>query len=106
MDRRYFLTAMFGVAGAAALATIIRPSDALSGVAAPENGILDKLDAPQGQDTFADEGPAEVEPINHRRWERRHHRRRAWRRVCRTHWRHGRRRVRCYRRRVWVTLRL
>lgn len=111
MDRRSFLTAIFGVAGAAAFASAVRPINALAGVPAAKSGILEELDAP---DAFDNEGThAEVEPVNHRRYydqdydqdydpdyyHRRRRRRRGWRRVCRSYWRHGRRRVRCYRRR-------
>jgi hypothetical protein len=102
MDRRSFLTAMFGIAGAAAFASAVRPINAVAGIPGAKSGILDELDP-----------EAEVEPVNHRRYydqdydpdyyyrrHRRHRRRRGWRRVCRSYWRHGRRRVRCYRRRV------
>lgn len=106
MDRRSFLTAMFGIAGAAAFASAVRPINAVAGVPVA-SGILDELDAPDSPTQ------AEVEPVNHRRYHdqdyepdydpdyyyRRHRRRRGWRRVCRSYWRHGRRRVRCYRRR-------
>lgn len=105
MDRRSFLTAMFGIAGAAAFASAVRPINAVAGVPGAKSGILDELDT-----------QAEVEPVNHRRYydqdydpdydpdyyyrrHRRHRRRRGWRRVCRSYRRHGRRRVRCYRRR-------
>jgi hypothetical protein len=98
---------MFGVAGAAAFASAVRPINAVAGVPGAKSGILDELNGP---DAFNNEGTqAEVEPVNHRRYYdqdydpdyyyRRHRRRRGWRRVCRSYWRHGRRRVRCYRRR-------
>ncbi|RUY36951.1 protamine-2 (modular protein), partial [Mesorhizobium sp. M7A.F.Ca.CA.002.07.1.1] len=38
MDRRSFLTAMFGVAGAAALASAVRPTDAMAGVPGAGHG--------------------------------------------------------------------
>ncbi len=105
MDRRSFLTAMFGVAGAAALASTVRPLNAVAGVPNVGPGILDELDAPDTE-PFDDDGTqADVEPVYHRRWHRRHYRRRrrrVWRRYCRSYWRHGYRRRRCYRRRVWV----
>ena len=117
MDRRSFLTAMFGIAGAAAFASAVRPIKAVAGVPGAKSGIPDELDAPDSP-TFDDKGTqAEVEPVNHRRYHepdydsdyrhyyRRHHRRRGWRRVCRSYWRHGRRRVRCYRRRAGIVLR-
>ncbi|RWP85395.1 MAG: protamine-2 (modular protein) [Mesorhizobium sp.] len=113
MDRRSFLTAMFGIAGAAALAGAIRPTEAVAGVPGAGNGILDEIEASQTE-AFDDGTHAEVQPVDHRRWDRdwdrdrdrdwdrgwrrRRHGRR-WRRVCRSYWRHGRRRVRCYRRR-------
>jgi len=114
MDRRSFLTALFGVAGAAALASAVRPINAVAGVPNVGNGILDELDAPDNTEPFDDEGTeAELEPVSHRRghrrheryerrYYRRHHRRRVWRRVCRRYWYHGRVRTRCYRQRVWL----
>ena len=99
MDRRSFLTAMFGIAGAAALASTVRPIDAMAGVPGTGNGILDELETPQAE-AFDEDAQAEVQQVYHRYWHRRrHYRRRGWRRVCRSYWRHGRRRVRCYRRR-------
>jgi hypothetical protein len=112
MERRLFLTGMLGVAGAAALASLAGPTKAVAGI--PKgNGILDELDKPDAAVFNEDDDPAEVELVSHRRhhhhrddWRWRHHRRRrrrhVWRRVCRSYWRHGRRHVRCWRRRVWV----
>ncbi|CAN7162564.1 twin-arginine translocation signal domain-containing protein [Mesorhizobium caraganae] len=109
MDRRSFLTALFGVAGAAALATTVRPLEAMAGVPNIGNGILDELDKQDANAFDDDEGPGDVEQIYHRHghWRRHHrrHRRRVWRRYCRTYWRHGHLRRRCYRRRVWVVYR-
>ena len=105
MDRRSFLTALFGVAGAAALATAVRPLEAVAGVPNAGNGILDELDKQDAGLLDDNEGPGDVEQIRHRRWHRRHRRRRVWRRHCRTFWRHGRLRRRCYRRRSYVILR-
>ena len=105
MDRRSFLTALFGVAGAAALATTVRPLEAVAGVPNVGNGILDELDK-QDASSFDDEGRGDVEQISHRygHWRRhyRRHRRRVWRRHCRRFWRYGRWHRRCYRRRAWV----
>ncbi|PTE08504.1 protamine-2 (modular protein) [Mesorhizobium helmanticense] len=106
MDRRLFLTGMFGIAGAAALASAVRPVNAVAGVPAARSGILDELEA-QDKEVFEDgDTQAELEPVRHRHghWRRhnRRRRRRVWRRVCRRYWRHGRRRTRCYRERVWV----
>ncbi|MEI9426510.1 protamine-2 (modular protein) [Mesorhizobium sp. Cs1299R1N3] len=112
MERRLFLTGMLGVAGAVAFASVARPGRALAGV--PQgNGILDELDKPDPA-VFDGDDEVELEQVSHRRWHRwRHHgpdgyrrrrrgRRRGWRRVCRSYWRHGRRRVRCWRERVWL----
>jgi hypothetical protein len=101
MDRRSFLTAMFGIAGATALASAVRPINAMAGVPSAGPGILDELETPQSEGLDED-GQPEVQQVNHRDWHygpRRRRRRRGWRRVCRSYWRHGRRRVRCYRRR-------
>ncbi|RWP00636.1 MAG: protamine-2 (modular protein) [Mesorhizobium sp.] len=101
MDRRSFLTGMFGLAGAVALVSAVRPINAVAGVPDARSGILDELDAPDIE-TFEDDD-TQAEPVRHRRWHRRRRRRRrAWRRVCRRYWRNGYRRVRCRRRRVWV----
>ncbi|TRC93522.1 twin-arginine translocation signal domain-containing protein [Mesorhizobium sp. WSM4303] len=106
MDRRSFLTALFGVAGAAALATTVRPLEAVAGVPNVGNGILDELDKQDPSAFDDDEGPGDVEQIYHRRWHyRRYHRRRVWRRHCRRFWRYGRWHRRCYRRRSFVILR-
>ncbi len=105
MDRRLFLTGLLGLAGAAAVAGATRPTQALAGVPRG-NGILDELDA----DTIGfdgDAGTAGVLDVQYRRRDHWHRppprrRRRVWRRVCRSYWRHGRRRVRCWRERVWI----
>jgi len=105
MDRRLFLTGMLGLAGAAAVASVVRPGSAEAGIP-NSRGILDELDGP-GEDVF-DDGAA-LTQVNHRHGHWGHHhrprhrrRRRVWRRVCRRYWRHGRYRVRCRRERVWV----
>lgn len=100
MDRRLFLTGMLSIAGAAALAGMARPDAALAAVPNARDGILDELDTPAADFFEGEETQAELEPVQYRRHRRR--RRRVWRRVCRRYWRRGRRRVRCYRRRVWV----
>ncbi|MBN9073757.1 MAG: protamine-2 (modular protein) [Rhizobiales bacterium] len=99
MDRRLFLTGLFGIAGAAALAGVARPDQAIAGVP-NARGILDELDAPMPDVLADDEGVPEVELIRHRRWHRR--RRRVRRRVCQRYWRHGRWRRRCFTRWYWV----
>jgi hypothetical protein len=111
MDRRLFLTGMLGVAGTAAVCTAIGPHQAVAGVPAARDGILDELDLPQA-DLVEGEDDAQVELVRdhwerrdwrrHQRRHRRRHRRRVWRRVCHRVWRHGRRVTRCHRRRVWV----
>ncbi|TGQ64947.1 MAG: protamine-2 (modular protein) [Mesorhizobium sp.] len=106
MERRLFLAGMLGVAGAVAFAGLARPAKAVAGVPGG-NGILDELDKPDPA-VFEGDDPVEAEQISHRyghHWHgRRHGRRRGWRRVCRSYWRHGRRRVRCWRERVWIGL--
>lgn len=103
MDRRLFLTGLLGFAATAAVASVVRPTNALAGVPGG-NGILDELETstPDFLDTELEASP---ELINHRPGHhrpRRRRRRRGWRRVCRSYWRHGRRITRCYRTRVWV----
>lgn len=99
MERRLFLTGMLGVAGMVTLAGVARPGKAVAGI--PDgNGILDELDKPDPA-VFEGDDQAEVEQVSHRRHHHHHHRRRhGWRKVCRRYWRHGRRHVRCWRRRV------
>lgn len=70
MDRRSFLTAMFGVAGAAALASAVRPIEAMAGVPGAGHGILDELETPQTE-AFDEDSQAEVQQVYHRDW---HHR--------------------------------
>lgn len=99
MDRRLFLTGLLGLAGAGAVATVLKPAEALAGIANPGGGILDQIDAPEPM--------AEVEEINHRHGHRHHRRRRrqrrrVWRRVCRRERFDGRWIRRCRRRRVWA----
>ncbi|TIR04141.1 MAG: protamine-2 (modular protein), partial [Mesorhizobium sp.] len=61
MDRRLFLTGVFGVAGAAALASAVRPINAVAGVPSAGSGILDELDALETE-PFEDED-TQAEPI-------------------------------------------
>lgn len=100
MHRRSFLTGVLGLAGAAAVVSVVKPSAALAGMPS-RPGILDDLET---ADAIAGDTP-EVELVDHRRHHRRRrrrHRRREWRTVCRRYWRHGRWRRRCRRERVWV----
>lgn len=105
MERRLFLAGLVGVAGAATIASVIRPSTAEAGV--PNGaGVLDQLDDPIDELTVP-EDDATVQPVWHRRWHRPRRRRRfRWRRVCRRFWRNGRWRTRCRRERVgfWIYL--
>ena len=104
MDRRQFVAGLFGVAGAATLAGLASPVEALAGVPVGNpvagKGILDEL---QDLDTGLDEGDLQIgpEPVRHRRRHRRR-RRRTWRRVCRRVFHRGRRRRRCFRERVFI----
>ncbi|MGN6769945.1 MAG: protamine-2 (modular protein) [Rhizobiaceae bacterium] len=109
MDRRTFLTGVLGLAGAAAMATAVRPVNAVAGVP-NTGGILNELEA-SATDAVDNGGEAKVELVDHRRdhrhWHRHgHHRRRykrrVWRRVCRRYRHHGRWHQRCRREPVWV----
>lgn len=105
MDRRSFLTGMFGLAGAAAIVTAVKPSMALAGMPS-RPGILDELDKVDD----AGGNTPDVEPVDYR--DRRRHndrhrphrrrRRQEWRTVCRRYRRHGRWHRRCHRELVWV----
>jgi len=101
MDRRLFLTGLLGLAGAATIAGVTRPAQAMTGLPGG-SGILDELEASSADLIDAGDGPAEVIEIDHRRHHRRRQRRRVWRRVCRRYRRHGRWLTRCHRERVWV----
>ncbi|WP_162914156.1 protamine-2 (modular protein) [Taklimakanibacter lacteus] len=111
MDRRLFVTGLFGVAGAAALATIVTPrTEALAGVladeTAPGSSVLPNLedlkaDADESGDTTQEAGE---QLAWHNGYRHRRRRRRRWRRICRRYWRHGRWRRRCRRRPVWIWL--
>ncbi|MGX5723229.1 twin-arginine translocation signal domain-containing protein [Shinella zoogloeoides] len=104
MDRRSFLTGLLGLAGAAALASVVKPESVQAGIINPGeigsgSGILDELETSE----------PDVVDVSHRRghWPRhhrphRHHRRRVWRRVCRRVRHHGRWHRRCWRERVWI----
>ncbi|PLP57193.1 protamine-2 (modular protein) [Mesorhizobium loti] len=106
MDRRLFLTGMLGVAGAAAMVTIMRPGEAIAGVPTARGGILDELEKSDAEAAvFDDETGADVELAYHRPGHRPGRRpwggRPRWRRVCRRVYRRGRWQVRCWRERVW-----
>jgi len=101
MDRRSFLTGLLGLAGTAALASVVKPESVQAGIINPGNigagsGILDELESSE----------PDVMDVSHRRghWHRppRRHRRRVWRRVCRRTRIHGRWRRRCWRERIWI----
>jgi len=101
MDRRQFVAGLLGIAGAAALATALRPVEAVAGVMNPDmasgTGVLDLLD---------ESAEANVEQVWHHGrphyYRDRRPRRWAWRRVCRRFRVDGRWRRRCVRRRVWL----
>lgn len=101
MDRRLFLTGLFGLTGATMLSSVLRPAEALAGVPSGR-GILDELDATDLVE--ADDTDVEAEAVRHRpgHRRRRRRRRREWRRECRRYRHNGRWRRRCRRRRVWV----
>ena len=109
MDRRLFLTGLFGVVGTTAIASVLpRQAEVLaavpSGDQAPLSAVLPKLDV------LPEAGSPSLEPDEgvelawhegrpHRR--RRRRRVRRWRRVCRRYWYHGRWVRRCRRRPYW-----
>jgi len=111
MDRRLFVTGLFGVAGAAALAAIVTPqAAALAGVPAEDTAAGSSV-LPNLEDLKADSdesGDAVQEPGEQLAWHNgyrhRRRRRRRWRRYCRREWWHGHYRRRCRRRPVWIWL--
>lgn len=107
MDRRLFLAGLFGAAGAATLASVVKPVEAVAGVPGP--GILDELNDPIENDLEAGPESAEPELVWHRGYRHYGPRRRRgwrWRTICRRYWHRGRWRRRCVRRRVsfWIHL--
>ncbi len=108
MDRRLFVTGLFGVAGAAVLAAVVPPqAEALAGVppdgTEPGSNVLPNLDDLNADPGEADTAvPEQGEQLAwHEGWRHRR-RRRRWRRECRRYWRHGRWRRRCRRRPFWI----
>ena len=114
MHRRLFVTGLFGVAGAAALAAVVTPQmEALAGVPADETASGSSV-LPNLEDLKAD--PDEVEGAagtveeagDQLAWHygHRHRRRRyrRWRRRCRRYWWNGHWRRRCRRHPVWIWL--
>jgi arylsulfatase A-like enzyme len=116
MDRRLFVTGLFGVAGAAALAAIVTPqAAALAGVPAEEtaagSSVLPNLedlkaDSEESGDAVQETGEqlAWHNGYPHGRRRRRRRRHRRWRRVCRRYWYNGYYRRRCRRRPFWIWL--
>ncbi len=118
MDRRLFVTGLFGVAGAAALTAVVPPgAKALAGVpandAADQASVLPNLEelkvpADEGEETTPETGEQLAQMYYRRRrrpmyYRRRRRRRiRRWRNYCRRRWWHGRWRRRCYRRPFWI----
>jgi hypothetical protein len=103
MDRRSFLTGLLGLAGAVAVAKVIGPEEAEAAVINPD-GILDELDASEGEATDVQyrhnwrEREWRRRRRRERRWRRQYYgRRRGYRRVCRTVRRNGRWRRVCRR---------
>ncbi|MBS9719274.1 protamine-2 (modular protein) [Tianweitania sp. BSSL-BM11] len=105
MDRRHFITGLFGLAGAVAVAKVVGPTEADAAVVKPE-GILDELDASTPEVTEIDHRRGHRDRRRHGRHlhDRRHRRRRVTRRVCRRVRRHGRWERRCWRERVWINI--
>ena len=114
MHRRLFVRGMFGVAGAAALAVVLRPqAEALAGILSDEpasgSNVLPKLEnlksAPDEVDTAAPDESEQLawhNGVPHGR--RRRRRVRRWRRICRREYWNGIYRRRCRRRPFWVWL--
>jgi hypothetical protein len=113
MDRRLFVTGLFGVAGTAALAAIVTPqAEALAAVAGedpvPGSSVLPNLEELKADSVEG--GEAAEETGEKLAWHygyphgRRRRRRRRWRRICRRAWWRGRYRRRCRRRPVWIWL--
>jgi len=111
MDRRLFVTGLFGVAGAAALAAVVTPrAEALAGVPADETAAGSSV-LPNLEDLKADpdETAGTVQEAGeqlawHHGHRHRRRRRRRWRRYCRREFWHGYWRRRCRRRPVWIWL--
>jgi hypothetical protein len=104
IDRRFFVTTLFGAAGVAAVAAVLPPSSkAMAKVLLkdePDSDGLPKLDELQADD--------EVEQVayhyGHPHMRRRRRRVRRWRRICRREWWNGIYRRRCRRRPFWIWL--
>lgn len=114
MDRRLFVTGLFGVAGAAGLAVVLPyQAEALAGVLLDDSASGSKV-LPNLENLKAD--PDEVETAvpdesEHLAWHngvphsrRRRRRVRRWRRICRREYWNGIYRRRCRRRPFWVWL--
>jgi hypothetical protein len=117
IDRRLFVTGLFGVAGAAAVAALLPPSsEAIAKVLADEDSnsnILPNLDELQA-DSVDDVGEPIAEPEEGEqlawhygyphdgRRRRRRRRVRRWRRICRREFWNGIYRRRCRRRPYWI----
>src|SRR5687767_5525137 len=113
MDRRLFVTTLFGAVGAVALAAVLPPSSEAVAKALlndqAEPGVLPNLDdlqadaAEPAAEQVVDDGQqlAWHYGYSHRR-RRRRRRVRRWRRICRREWWSGSYRRRCRRRPFWI----
>jgi hypothetical protein len=114
MDRRLFVTGLFGVAGTAALAVVVPPyAEILAKVPSddptPGSNVLPnlaylKVDPGESGQPVSESGEqlAYHYGVPHGRHRRRRVRR--WRRICRREWWNGAYRHRCRRRPFWVWL--
>jgi hypothetical protein len=112
IDRRLFVTGLFGVAGAGAVAALLPPSsEAIAKILTdedPNSNILpnlDELQADPAGDTAAPEDGQQLAwhyGIPHGTRRRRRRRVRRWRRICRREWWSGAYRRRCRRRPFWI----
>jgi hypothetical protein len=114
MDRRLFVTALFGVAGATAfLAALPSSSQAVAKALMddqPDQNVLPDLDDLQadpeqaGPQDVADDGDQLAYHMGYPHRRRRRRRVRRWRRICRREWWNGYYRRRCRRRPFWIWL--
>lgn len=106
MDRRLFVTGLFGVTGVAALAALV-PNRVLADELVPDSNILpdlEKAGPENGSEGEMGEGEQLAWHYGYRH--RRRYRRRRWRRVCRRYWYSGYWRRRCRRRPYWIWIAL
>lgn len=116
MDRRLFVTGLFGVAGTAALAAILPLGSEAAGIAgsdlAPAKSVLPNLEELKADQTEGDVDADDADDEEQLAWHngyphgrrRRRRRRRGWRRVCRRYRHGGLWRRRCRRRPHWISI--